>query len=488
MRDISKRFPGVLALDNVSLSIERGEVHALLGENGAGKSTLMKILSGAYKKDAGEIIFDGQPVQINSPRQAQELGVSIIYQELNLVPQLSVAENIFLSSLPMKNPACIDWKRVYSDAQTIIDSLEVDINVRSRISSLGIAQQQMVEIAKALNHQAKVIVMDEPSAPLTDKETAKLFKTIAKLKSEGVAVIYISHRLEETMQIADRATIMRDGKTITTVNVSDITIDDLIRGMVGHDLKEQFPKRDCPIGEVGFRVEGISREGILNNISFEARKGEVVGICGLVGAGRTETARAIFGIDPKDAGRVFIDGKEAVIRKPLDAINAGIGFVTEDRKTEGLILCRDCKENISIAALRDFVRSGKLNLRREQKSCQDYVEKMHIKTPSLRQKVVNLSGGNQQKIVLSKTLLCQPEVIILDEPTRGIDVGAKAEIHKMISALASQGKGIIMISSEMPEILGMSDRIIVIHEGRKKGELLRENASQQAIMEMMLAQ
>lgn len=237
MRDISKRFPGVLALDNVSLSIERGEVHALLGENGAGKSTLMKILSGAYKKDAGEIIFDGQPVQINSPRQAQELGVSIIYQELNLVPQLSVAENIFLSSLPMKNPACIDWKRVYSDAQTIIDSLEVDINVRSRISSLGIAQQQMVEIAKALNHQAKVIVMDEPSAPLTDKETAKLFKTIAKLKSEGVAVIYISHRLEETMQIADRATIMRDGKTITTVNVSDITIDDLIRGMVGHDLK-----------------------------------------------------------------------------------------------------------------------------------------------------------------------------------------------------------------------------------------------------------
>ena len=301
MRDISKRFPGVLALDNVSLSIERGEVHALLGENGAGKSTLMKILSGAYKKDAGEIIFDGQPVQINSPRQAQELGVSIIYQELNLVPQLSVAENIFLSSLPMKNPACIDWKHVYSDAQTIIDSLEVDINVRSRISSLGIAQQQMVEIAKALNHQAKVIVMDEPSAPLTDKETAKLFKTIAKLKSEGVAVIYISHRLEETMQIADRATIMRDGKTITTVNVSDITIDDLIRGMVGHDLKEQFPKRDCPIGEVGFRVEGISREGILNNISFEARKGEVVGICGLVGAGRTETARAIFGIDPKVA-------------------------------------------------------------------------------------------------------------------------------------------------------------------------------------------
>ena len=392
MRDTSKRFPGVLALDNVSLSIERGEVHALLGENGAGKSTLMKILSGAYKKDAGEIIFDGQPVQINSPRQAQELGVSIIYQELNLVPQLSVAENIFLSSLPMKNPACIDWKRVYSDAQTIIDSLEVDINVRSRISSLGIAQQQMVEIAKALNHQAKVIVMDEPSAPLTDKETAKLFKTIAKLKSEGVAVIYISHRLEETMQIADRATIMRDGKTITTVNVSDITIDDLIRGMVGHDLKEQFPKRDCPIGEVGFRVEGISREGILNNISFEARKGEVVGICGLVGAGRTETARAIFGIDPKDAGRVFIDGKEAVIRKPLDAINAGIGFVTEDRKTEGLILCRDCKENISIAALRDFVRSGKLNLRREQKSCQDYVEKMHIKTPSLRQKVVNRFG------------------------------------------------------------------------------------------------
>lgn len=482
MRDISKRFPGVLALDNVSLSIERGEVHALLGENGAGKSTLMKILSGAYKKDAGEIIFDGQPVQINSPRQAQELGVSIIYQELNLVPQLSVAENIFLSSLPMKNPACIDWKRVYSDAQTIIDSLEVDINVRSRISSLGIAQQQMVEIAKALNHQAKVIVMDEPSAPLTDKETAKLFKTIAKLKSEGVAVIYISHRLEETMQIADRATIMRDGKTITTVNVSDITIDDLIRGMVGHDLKEQFPKRDCPIGEVGFHVEGISREGILNNISFEARKGEVVGICGLVGAGRTETARAIFGIDPKDAGRVFIDGKEAVIRKPLDAINAGIGFVTEDRKTEGLILCRDCKENISIAALRDFVRSGKLNLRREQKSCQDYVEKMHIKTPSLRQKVVNLSGGNQQKIVLAKWLMSDAKVLFLDEPTRGIDIGAKVEVYNIINEIAAAGKCVIVISAEMTELMGICDRIVVMCRGTITGEERKGQFTQESLM------
>mgnify|MGYP001523278960 CR=1 FL=1 len=446
MRDISKRFPGVLALDNVSLSIERGEVHALLGENGAGKSTLMKILSGAYKKDAGEIIFDGQPVQINSPRQAQELGVSIIYQELNLVPQLSVAENIFLSSLPMKNPACIDWKHVYSDAQTIIDSLEVDINVRSRISSLGIAQQQMVEIAKALNHQAKVIVMDEPSAPLTDKETAKLFKTIAKLKSEGVAVIYISHRLEETMQIADRATIMRDGKTITTVNVSDITIDDLIRGMVGHDLKEQFPKRDCPIGEVGFRVEGISREGILNNISFEARKGEVVGICGLVGAGRTETARAIFGIDPKDAGRVFIDGKEAVIRKPLDAINAGIGFVTEDRKTEGLILCRDCKENISIAALRDFVRSGKL------------------------------------KIVLAKWLMSDAKVLFLDEPTRGIDIGAKVEVYNIINEIAAAGKCVIVISSEMTELMGICDRIVVMCRGAITGEERKGQFTQESLM------
>ena len=484
MRDISKRFPGVLALDNVSLSIERGEVHALLGENGAGKSTLMKILSGAYKKDAGEIIFDGQPVQINSPRQAQELGVSIIYQELNLVPQLSVAENIFLSSLPMKNPACIDWKRVYSDAQTIIDSLEVDINVRSRISSLGIAQQQMVEIAKALNHQAKVIVMDEPSAPLTDKETAKLFKTIAKLKSEGVAVIYISHRLEETMQIADRATIMRDGKTITTVNVSDITIDDLIRGMVGHDLKEQFPKRDCPIGEVGFRVEGISREGILNNISFEARKGEVVGICGLVGAGRTEVMRALFGADHRSSGTVYVGGKQVEILRPIDAIHHGIALIPEDRKGQGVSLTLSIRENISLVMLHTLQSFLRISRKKERTLVDSYMNALAVKAPSMEQLTKNLSGGNQQKVVVAKWLATNADIIILDEPTRGIDIGAKYEIYLIMNRLVKEGKSIIMISSEMPELIGMSDRIIVMHQGSVSGELTKEEVSQERILEM----
>ena len=484
MRDISKRFPGVLALDNVSLSIERGEVHALLGENGAGKSTLMKILSGAYKKDAGEIIFDGQPVQINSPRQAQELGVSIIYQELNLVPQLSVAENIFLSSLPMKNPACIDWKRVYSDAQTIIDSLEVDINVRSRISSLGIAQQQMVEIAKALNHQAKVIVMDEPSAPLTDKETAKLFKTIAKLKSEGVAVIYISHRLEETMQIADRATIMRDGKTITTVNVSDITIDDLIRGMVGHDLKEQFPKRDCPISEVGFRVEGISREGILNNISFEARKGEVVGICGLVGAGRTEVMRALFGADHRSSGTVYVGGKQVEILRPIDAIHHGIALIPEDRKGQGVSLTLSIRENISLVMLHTLQSFLRISRKKERTLVDSYMNALAVKAPSMEQLTKNLSGGNQQKVVVAKWLATNADIIILDEPTRGIDIGAKYEIYLIMNRLVKEGKSIIMISSEMPELIGMSDRIIVMHQGSVSGELAKEEVSQERILEM----
>ena len=484
MRDISKRFPGVLALDNVSLSIERGEVHALLGENGAGKSTLMKILSGAYKKDAGEIIFDGQPVQINSPRQAQELGVSIIYQELNLVPQLSVAENIFLSSLPMKNPACIDWKHVYSDAQTIIDSLEVDINVRSRISSLGIAQQQMVEIAKALNHQAKVIVMDEPSAPLTDKETAKLFKTIAKLKSEGVAVIYISHRLEETMQIADRATIMRDGKTITTANVSDITIDDLIRGMVGHDLKEQFPKRDCPIGEVGFRVEGISREGILNNISFEARKGEVVGICGLVGAGRTEVMRALFGADHRSSGTVYVGGKQVEILRPIDAIHHGIALIPEDRKGQGVSLTLSIRENISLVMLHTLQSFLRISRKKERTLVDSYMNALAVKAPSMEQLTKNLSGGNQQKVVVAKWLATNADIIILDEPTRGIDIGAKYEIYLIMNRLVKEGKSIIMISSEMPELIGMSDRIIVMHQGSVSGELTKEEVSQERILEM----
>ena len=482
MDGITKRFPGVLALDHVSLHVRKGEVHALLGENGAGKSTLMKILSGVYTMDSGSIVFDDKPVTISSPRQAQELGISIIYQELNLVPQLTVAENIFLSSLPQKNAAMIDWKTIYRRAEELLRSLDVNISVHARVSQLGIAQQQMVEIAKALNHQAKIIVMDEPTAPLTEKETSRLFQTVERLKAEGVSIIYISHRLEETMQIGDRATIMRDGQTITTVNVSDVTINDIIRNMVGHALTEQFPPRNVEIGEIMFEAKGITRKGVLENVSFASRRGEVLGICGLVGAGRTEAARAIFGIDPKDSGHVIIEGREVNIRKPKDAIEAGIGFVVEDRKSEGLILMRDCKENISLVALRKFEHLIHVSLGKEAAECEDYVRKLHIKTPSLRQKVLNLSGGNQQKIVLAKWLMSDAKVLFLDEPTRGIDVGAKVEVYNIINEIAANGKTVIMISSEMTELIGMCDRIVVMCRGQVVGEVEKDEFTQERLM------
>ena len=482
MSGITKQFPGVLALDRVSLQVRKGEVHALLGENGAGKSTLMKILSGAYTMDSGEIIFDGKKIAISSPKYAQEIGISIIYQELNLVGQMTVAENIFLSSLLQKNPVMINWKLIYQRAEELLKQLEVDIDVYAKVSTLGIAQQQMVEIAKALNHDAKIIIMDEPTAPLTDKETRKLFKTVEQLKAKGVAVIYISHRLEEIMEIADRATIMRDGCTVTTVNIADVTINDLIHNMVGHALTEQFPSRKSVIGDVAFEVRNISRKGIIENVSFAARHGEVLGVCGLVGAGRTETMRAIFGIDSKDSGEVYIDGKQIKIKRPIDAINAGIGFVTEDRKGEGLVLIRDCKENISLVALKNFVKGVHLNLRKEAKGANRYVEKMRIKTPSLKQKVLNLSGGNQQKIVLAKWLMSDAKVIILDEPTRGIDVGAKVEVYNIVNEIAASGKAVVMISSEMTELIGMCDRIVVMCRVSVTGEVIREDFSQEKLM------
>ncbi len=482
MSGITKRFPGVLALDRASLQVRKGEVHALLGENGAGKSTLMKILSGAYTMDAGKIIFDGREIAIHTPKQAQEMGISIIYQELNLVSQMSVAENIFLSSLLQKNPIKIDWKLIYKRAAELLGQLDVDIDVYARVSTLGIAQQQMVEIAKALNHDAKIIVMDEPTAPLTDRETRKLFKTVERLKASGVSVIYISHRLEEVMEIADRATIMRDGCTVGSVNIAETSINELIQKMVGHALTEQFPERHAKIGDVVFQVENIARKGTIRDVSFSVRSGEVLGICGLVGAGRTETARAIFGVDPKDGGKVYVDGKPVRITCPRDAINAGIGFVTEDRKGEGLILIRDCKENISLVALKKFARGFHLNLHAETGGCKDFVNKLRIKTPSLAQKTLNLSGGNQQKIVLAKWLMSDAKIIMLDEPTRGIDVGAKVEVYNIINEIAASGKAVVMISSEMTELIGMCDRIVVMCRGSITGELEKQSFSQEKLM------
>jgi ribose transport system ATP-binding protein len=465
MHDITKRFPGVQALNRVSLAVESGEIHALLGENGAGKSTLVKILAGAYQRDAGSILLDGQTVEIHSAHQAQRLGISIIYQELNLIPQLPVAENIFLGRLIGKRACMVDWREMRRQAQQILDTLQAGIDARAEVRKLGIAQMQMVEIAKALALQSRVLIMDEPTASLTGRETEMLFSVMRRLKGDGVAVVYISHHLEEVLEVCDRATVLRDGVNVALADVKRVTLDELIRYMVGRDLTEKYPKANVEPGEVIFRVEGLQAGKRVRNVSFDVRSGEVLGIAGLVGAGRSETARAIFGMDSKRAGAVYVRGRRVHIAGPLDAIRAGIGFVTEDRKGEGLVLTMNVGENVTLASLPRFKEGIRLNLRREAMAVDEYVGKLGIKTPSLRQKVRNLSGGNQQKVVLAKWLMSNSSVFLFDEPTRGIDVGAKIEVYAIINALIGQGAAVVLISSEMPEILGMCDRIAVMHQG-----------------------
>jgi len=469
MRGIVKKFPGVLALDHVNLTVKKGEVHALLGENGAGKSTLMKILSGAYQKDEGEIFFDGKQVEINSSHDAQELCISTIYQELNLTEQLSVAENIFMGRQIMKNRFMVDWKKMYGEAQKLLDDLGVEINAHTLVRDLGVAHKQMVEVAKALSINSKVLIMDEPTAPLTNREIDTLFKTIRMLKARGVSIIYISHRLEEVMEVCDRATIMRDGNNVTELNVADTNIDEIIRYMVGRELKEKFPKIHIEAGEERLRVEKINAGKQVKDICLSVRGGEILGIAGLVGAGRTETARAIFGMDPKESGRIFIDGKEVEINQPLDAIKAGIGFVTEDRKGEGLVLPMPISQNMTLATLDKFGSAAHMNLTSEKNTVLEYIQKLNVKTPSHVQLARNLSGGNQQKVVLAKWLLSDSKVIIFDEPARGIDVGAKIEVYNIINDLIRAGVAVIMISSELPEVLGMSDRVAVMHQGEITG-------------------
>ncbi|MGI6237648.1 MAG: sugar ABC transporter ATP-binding protein [Candidatus Excrementavichristensenella sp.] len=469
MRGITKRFPGVLALDNVSLSVRKGEVHALLGENGAGKSTLMKILSGAYRMDEGEILFDGKPVEIHSSHDAQALNISTIYQELNLTEQLTVAENIFMGRQPTKGPFMVDWKGMFSKAQTILDDLGVDISAQALVRDLGVAHKQMVELAKSLSINSRVLIMDEPTAPLTSREIKTLFDTIRMLRSRGVSIIYISHRLEEVMEVCDRATIMRDGRNVTVLNVAETNLDEIIRYMVGRELKEKFPKIHPDIGETRLQVDKLNAGKQVKDVSFSVRSGEILGIAGLVGAGRTETARAIFGMDPKESGTVSVDGKEVSIQHPLDAIRAGIGFVTEDRKGEGLVLTMPVSQNITLATLEKFGAALRLDLGGEKAVVLDFIDKLDIKTPSHLQLARNLSGGNQQKVVLAKWLLSDAKVILFDEPTRGIDVGAKIEVYNIINSLIRSGVAVVMISSELPEILGMSDRVAVMHQGEITG-------------------
>jgi len=485
MQSISKTYPGVTALSAVDFAVLPGEVHALVGENGAGKSTLMKILAGADAKDSGRVLIDGSEVHIDTPQEAMRLGVSIIYQEFNLVPYMNAAENIFLGREPASAiPGVIDFGKMYADAEAIIGELGVALDVRAPINALSVAQQQMVEVAKATSRKARIIAMDEPSATLTEHELENLFALIRRLKAEGVSIIYISHRLEEVFQIADRVTVLRDGELVATKNVADTDREDIIRMMVGRELKESIPKVAAEPGDVALEVKHLNRAGILRDISFDVRRGEILGIAGLVGAGRTEVARAVFGADPIDSGEIRVNGKPVRIKSPRHAISLGIGLVTEDRKALGLVLGMAVRENISLANLGILSRLGFVSRRREREVARKYVEDVLIKTPSVEQAVQNLSGGNQQKVVLAKWLFTESKVLIFDEPTRGIDVGAKTEIYQLMNRLAANGVAIIMISSELLEVLCMSDRILVMHEGEIAGELSREEATQERIMHL----
>ncbi len=483
MKNISMDFPGVKALDNVDFELRAGEVHVLLGENGAGKSTLMKILCGVHKKQTGTIEFKDQEVEIKDVHHAQNLGISIIYQELNLIPHLTVAENIFIGRQPM-HKGMVNWSKMYEDAAKILEALNVDINPRAKIVDLGIAQQQMVEVAKATSVNADVLIMDEPTSALTEKEIKELFRTVHTLKKKGVGIIYISHRLEEIKEVGDRATVLRDGKFIKTIEFKDgvVDLDNIIKLMVGRDLLHKFPKKDTTIGEEIFRVENISTKGFLKGCSFNVKSGEILGVSGLMGAGRTELMRAITGADKRESGDVFIRGEKVEIKNFGDAVKHRIAYLSEDRKGQGLVLVFDVKQNITLANLDNLKKGGRLNLQKEKTDARELVEALSIKTPSIKQKVKFLSGGNQQKVVVAKWLYTQCDVLMFDEPTRGIDVGAKLEIYKLMLDLARNGKAIIMISSELPEILGMSDRIVVMHEGKVAGELSIGEADQVKIL------
>ena len=471
VKGISKHFPGVQALSEVDLDIRKGEVHAVVGENGAGKSTLMKVLTGVYKRDAGEYFFEGKPVQLQNIHQSIAMGVSCIYQELTIVPMIDVARNIFLGNLPKKNRGSIDYAKLYKDAQEVLKMLELDISPRTLAKDLSVAQHQMLEIGRAVSRNAKVIIMDEPTSSLTNKETRTLFKVIQSLKERGIAIFYISHKLEEILEISDRISVFRDGKKITTFdNDASVTQKMIVAHMIGRNIENYFNKQTCPIGDVVLETRNLTRHGVFKDISFKVRAGEVLGMFGLVGAGRSETITAMFGIDKLDSGEIYIDGKRQKIHSPFAAIKAGMGLIPEDRRQQGLILKLSVKTNEMIIKMNQINRFGFIDRKKEKSLAQNYKERLNIKTPTLDKLVGELSGGNQQKVVIAKWLMMSPRILILDEPTRGIDVGAKSEIYRLINELAAQGIAIIVISSELQEILGICDRVITMHEGEFSGE------------------
>lgn len=483
MKHVTKVFPGVKALDDVHLNVYSGQVMALLGENGAGKSTLMKILSGVYTKTEGTILYRGQEVNMKGPRDAQDLGIAIIHQELNLVEEMSIGENIFLGREPKKALGVLNWSELVSRSKELLRSLNIDVDPKKKVKNFSIGKKQMFEIAKALSLQAELIIMDEPTDALTDQETESLFEVIRALKADGKSIVYISHRLKEIFEICDDVTILRDGQFIAERPVSEINEEMLIEMMVGRKLEEQYPYMNTTGGDVVLKVRNLKNEHV-HDISFDMNRGEILGVAGLMGAGRTELAKTLFGHYKIQSGTVELEGAPVVFKSEKQAIEAGLTYVSEDRKKDGLILGMNVKENMSMSALRRFAKSGVINQNLENKTADEFVDQLSIKTPSLNQKVKFLSGGNQQKVSISKSLMTEPKVLILDEPTRGVDVGAKKEIYDLMNIFKEKGMAILMISSEIPELLGMCDRIMVMHEGTVSGIIHRGGADQESIMRL----
>ena len=487
VRGVSKYFPGVQALGGVDLDIKKGEVHSIVGENGAGKSTLMKVLTGVYKRDEGEYYFEGKPAVFQNIHQSIELGISCIYQELTIVPMLDVAKNLFLGNLPVNQYGFVDYKKLYRDAREVLDLLGMDLSPKTIAKDLSVAQHQMIEIGRAVSRKAKVIIMDEPTSSLTGNETAVLFRVIRSLKEKGIGIFYISHKLEEIIQISDRISVFRDGKKIITFpNDKNVSQDMIIGHMIGRKIENYYNKQKGEKGEVALEVKGLTRKGVFEDISFQVRRGEVLGFFGLVGAGRSEVMTALMGIEKTDAGEVYIDGKRRKLNSPAQAIGAGIGFVPEDRRQQGLILRLSVRFNAMIVKMNEIARFGITRVQEENRIANEYRKYLNIKTPNLGKTVGELSGGNQQKVVIAKWLMMSPKILILDEPTRGIDVGAKTEIYRLINELAAKGVAVIVISSELPEALGLSDRIITMSEGHMTGDMEIDKCSSQTVMEAAL--
>lgn len=481
MSQVSKRFPGVLALDRVDFEVQAGEIHALIGENGAGKSTLIKILSGAYQADSGDLIFDGQHIQQPTPARMQHIGVSVIYQELNLVPFLSVARNIFLGHEPQIVQGVIDFRTMHQRSRELLNLLGIDLPPTRLVADLGIAARQLVEVAKALSRRVRLLIMDEPTAPLSEQETATLFEVVRRLRQQGVTVIYISHRLEEVFRLADRVTVLRDGRVIGTRPVEAVTRDDLVRMMVGREITEQYPKSQVQPGEVILRVSGLPGRTD-HDAELVVRAGEIVALAGLMGSGRTELARQIFGADPMSYGQIEIRGRPVRIHSTWQAIEAGIGMVPEDRKTQGLILERSVADNISLPVLSRYARAMIIRQTDVRNMVRELIRAIDIRIQHIAQVVRTLSGGNQQKVILAKWLASHCDVLILDEPTRGVDVGARAEIYRVIGQLVEQGKAILLISSDLPELLGLCDRVVVVYGGRLVAQFERHAATAETII------